>query len=206
VCTHAIIHLSYEVYLYKKLKGGWENLPDTKKLTKICVSLLKKSIIAFHVYVFTSDMSAVYLVIGNSNIKGITTGGGIRVFSVTHFINIVCHKTGSYARLLWKRLISDTSKFTEVKEALVLAVPSTKIRKFTTPGMTIEGLQKLLCMLKLDEDIRPIVEDTFARYMNGDTSMLIEVDLNSTVSPENLHYNFEPPLTGSLHKKQKNIK
>jgi hypothetical protein len=149
-------------------------------------------------------MSAVYLVIGNSNIKGITTSDGMKVFSTTEFIKIVCRKTGSYARLLWKRLTSDTSKFIEIKEALVLAIPSTKIRKFTTPGMTIDGLQELLWLLKVDEDIRPIVEDTFTRYMNGDTSMLIEVDLNSTVSPENLHYNFEPPLTDSLHKKQKN--
>lgn len=151
-------------------------------------------------------MSAVYLVLGNETVRGMSTRAGLQVFSALDFINIVCHKTGSYARLLWKRLIRDTSKFTEVKEALVSAVPSTKIRKFTTPGMTIEGLQELLCMLKVDEDIRPIVEDTFARYMNGDTSMLIEVDLNSTVSPENLHYNFEPPLTGSLHKKQKKCK
>ena len=151
-------------------------------------------------------MSAVYLVICDSTVKGITTGDGMWVFSVTDFINLVCQKTGSYARLLWKRLIYDTSKFTEVKEALVLAVPSTKIRKFTTPGMTIEGLQELLCMLKVDEDIRLIVEDTFARYMSGDTSMLIDVDLNSTVSPVSLPYNFEPPLTGSLHKKQKNTK
>jgi hypothetical protein len=142
-------------------------------------------------------MSTVYLVIGNSNIKGITTSEGMRVFSVTDFINIVCRKTGSYARLIWKRLTSDTSKFTEIKEALVLAVPSTKIRKFTTPGMTIDSLQELLCLLKVDEDIRPIVEDTFARYMNGDTSMLIEVDLNMTVSPENLHYNFKPPTRAS---------
>lgn len=148
-------------------------------------------------------MSAVYLVIGNATVKGITDSHGLKVFCVTDFIKIVCRKTGSYARLLWKRLTSDTSKFTEVKEAFVLAVPSTKLMKLTTPGMTITGLQELLCLLKVDEDIRPIVEDTFARYMSGDTSMLIEVDLNSTVSPENLHYNFEPPLTGSLHKKQK---
>jgi len=139
-------------------------------------------------------MSAVYLVIGNSTVKGITSSDGVKVFSVTDFINLVCRKTGSYARLLWKRLTSDTSKFTEVKEALVLAVPSTNIMKFTTPGMTITGLQELLCMLKVDEDIRPIVEDTFARYRSGDTSMLIEVDLNSTVCPENLHYNFAPPV------------
>jgi hypothetical protein len=151
-------------------------------------------------------MSAVYLVIGNSNIKGITTSEGMKVFSAIEFINKVCRKTGSYARLLWKRLTSDTSKFIEIKEALVLAVPSSKIRKFTTPGMTIDCLQELLCLLKVDEDIRPIVEDTFTRYMNGDTSMIIEVDLNSTVSPENLHYNFKPPLTHSLHMKQKNTK
>jgi hypothetical protein len=69
--------------------------------------------------------------------------------------------------------------------------------KFTTPGMSVLGLQRLLMILdnKVNEDVRPIVEDTLARYMNGDTSMLAEVDLDSIVSPDNLHYNFGPPIT-----------
>ncbi len=55
---------------------------------------------------------------------------------------------------------------------------------------------------KVDENFHTIVETTFARYMSGDRSMIIEVDLNSTVPFFNakpygdilsLHYNFKPP-------------
>ena len=56
----------------------------------------------------------------------------------------------------------DTSKFVEFKEDLVLAVPSTNIMKYTTPGMTVMGLQRLQCILekKVTEDFRTIVEAT----------------------------------------------
>jgi hypothetical protein len=74
---------------------------------------------------------------------------------------------------------------------------SNKIIKSTTPGMTILGLQRLLMILdnKANKDVRPVVEDTLARYVNGDTSMLTEVDLDSRESHDNFHYNFAPPLT-----------
>ncbi len=85
----------------------------------------------------------------------------------------------------------------EVKKDLFLDIQRNKVVKFTTPGMTILGLQRLLMILdnKVNEDVRPVVEDTLARYMNGDTSMLTEVDLDSTESPDNFHYNFAPPIT-----------
>jgi hypothetical protein len=142
-------------------------------------------------------MHAVYLVLGDDSVMGMTTAHFIQIFSVTDFIRIVCRTTESYARLLWKRLKRDTSKFTEVKKDLFLGMQSNKVMKFTTPGMTILGLQRLLMILdnKVNEDVRQIVEDTLAHYMNGDTSMLTEVDLVSTLPPDNLHYNIAPPLT-----------
>ncbi len=150
------------------MQGDLErNLPGTKKLTKIWT------------------------------LRGMTTAHFIQIFSVTDFIRIVCRTTESYARLLWKRLKRDTSKFTEVKKDLFLGMQSNKVMKFTTPVMTILGLQRLLMILdnKVNEDVRPVVEDTLARYMNGDTSMLTEVDLDSRESHDNLHYNIAPPIT-----------
>jgi hypothetical protein len=142
-------------------------------------------------------MHALYLVIGDESVRGMTTAHFIQIFSVTDFIRIVCRTTESYARLLWKRLKRDTTKFMEVKKDLFLDIQRNKVVKSTTPGMTILGLQRLLMVLdnKVNEDVRPIVEDTLARYVNGDTSMLTEVDLDSTESHDNFHYNFAPPLT-----------
>jgi len=142
-------------------------------------------------------MHALYFVIGDSIIRGMTTAHSVQIFSVTDFIRIVCRTTESYPRLLWKRLKCNTSKFTEVKKDLFLDIQSNKVVKSTTPGMTILGLQRLLMVLdnKVNEDVRPIVEDTLARYVNGDTSMLTEVDLDSRESHDNLHYNIAPPIT-----------
>ena len=128
----------------------------------------------------------------------------MQVFSIYDFINLVCQKTGSYSRHLWKRLICKTSKFTEIKEALVLPMPNSNMMKYTTPVMTVTGLQTLLCILdkKVSEEYRMLVETTFAGYNSGDTSM--EVDLKPTIPLFNtkicgdllsLHYNFAPPMT-----------
>jgi hypothetical protein len=173
-------------------------------------------------------MSAIYLkpvaddiVMDNALIRGITTYDNMQVFAVYDYINIVCRKTGQYAKRVWRELIRDTSKFSEVQKELLLAIPSTKIMNFKTPGMTVMGLQRLLYILdkKVDQDLRPIVYMTLARYIEGDRSMVIEVDLSVTshgpiqktkdiLARHNtlfntklhgnllrLHYNFEPPKT-----------
>ena len=75
--------------------------------------------------------------------------------------------------------------------------------KYTTPGMTVMGLQRLLCILdkKVSEEYHTLVEATFDRYMAGETYMLEEIDLKPTISLFNtkehgeilsLHYNFMP--------------
>jgi hypothetical protein len=108
-------------------------------------------------------------------------------------------KNRTHVKKLWKTLSRDTSKLTEVKQALVLAVPSTKMRKLTTSGMTVMELQSLLDVLgnRVHVELRMIVEATFARYMAGDRSMIIEVDLNATVHEQipSLNYNFKPPTS-----------
>ena len=152
-------------------------------------------------------MSVVYLkIVDDVSVRGITTLDGIHIFSAYDFISAVCKKTGSYSRLLWKRLICDTSKFKHVNEDLLLASTSTKIRRRVTPGLTVSGLQRLLHIIhkKMPEDSHTIVESILSLYMTGDRSMIIEVDLNSTVTLFDaksyrdilsLHYNFEPPVT-----------
>ena len=82
------------------------------------------------------NMHALYLVIGDETLRGMTTAHFIQIFSVTDFIRIVCRTTESYARLLWKRLKRDTSKFTEVKKDLFLGIQSNKIIKSTTIANT----------------------------------------------------------------------
>ena len=151
------------------------------------------------------DMSILHLKLGDANVKGITTGDGVQVFSIYDFINVACQKTGTYSRKKWKSLISNTSKFTEFTEDLDLPTTTRKTR-WTTPGMSIMGLQTLLHLMnkEVKEDSRIIIEATFARYMQGDTSMITEVDLKTRSSLFNtkkyghvlrLHYNFEPPST-----------
>jgi hypothetical protein len=152
-------------------------------------------------------MSVVYLkLVNDETVRGITTRDGMQIFSTYDFLNLVCQKTGSYSRPLWKRLISKNSEFIEIEKDLVLAIPSTKRIKHRTPGMTVMGLQKLLHMLnkKVTGDMYTSVETTLVRYMNGDTSMVIELDLNKTIrrfrkqsymNNLSLHYNFEPPRT-----------
>jgi len=151
-------------------------------------------------------MSILHLKLGDTNVKGITTRDGVQVFSIYDFINVACQKTGTYSRKKWKRLISNTSKFTEVTEDLGLPTTNNRKTRWTTPGMTIMGLQTLLHIMnkEVKEDSRIIIEATFARYMQGDTSMITQVDLKTRSSLFNtkkyghvlrLHYNFEPPST-----------
>jgi hypothetical protein len=101
-------------------------------------------------------MSILHLKLGDTNVKGITTRDGVQVFSIYDFINVVCQKTGTYSRKKWKRLISNTSKFTEVTEDLVVPATTTRKTKWTTPGMTIMGLQTLLYIMnkEVNEDFR----------------------------------------------------
>jgi hypothetical protein len=63
--------------------------------------------------------------------------------------------------------------------------------------MTVPGLKALLDVLgnhQVSAACRRVVEDIFARYMLGDKSMLVQINLNDKVHRiPSFSYNFQPP-------------
>ena len=80
---------------------------------------------------------------------------GMQVFSVYDFINLVCQKNGTYSRQVWKRLISEDSKFKDEFEFTMVYLKlqnvtlshTQKRRTCRIPVMTLRGLQRLLMIL-----------------------------------------------------------
>jgi len=151
-------------------------------------------------------MSVVYLLLGGEDciIGGIITPDGFHVFSIYDFLQIVLisGKSRKYVAKVWKDICRRHSHFMEVQGTLGLAVPSTKMRKAEpTAGTTIMGLKGLLDVLgnTVAAACRKVVEDIFARYIAGDRSMLVEVNLNDKEHPQipDLNYNFQPPTASS---------
>ena len=144
-------------------------------------------------------MYAVYLKFGSHmTLRGMVAWDGMHVFSILDFMMLICHnKTEKYAKRIWNNLKKDTAKFMELQHYFGSSVPNTDV----IPGTTVMGLRALMNVLgnTVNEDFRPLVEDTFARYIAGDWSMLTVVDWNSPVHEQNLrqHYNFKP-LTASI--------
>jgi hypothetical protein len=147
-------------------------------------------------------MSVVYLLLGgddSSIISGIITSDDYHVFSVYDFMQKVMlgNKSRKYVTNLWETL-SRYPQFMEVQGTLGLAVPSTKMPKTKpTSDMTIVGLRAVLDVLgnSVSENCRKTVEDIFARYMAGDSSMLVFVNLDNKEHPQipRFSYNFQPP-------------
>ena len=151
-------------------------------------------------------MSVVYLLLGGHDeiVKGIITPDGFHIFSIYDFMKIVMigNKSHTYVKREWKKLSSQHSQFMEVGGTLALAVPSSKMPNTApTAGTTIAGLKGVLDVLgnSVAPARRKTVEDIFARYMLGDRSMVVEVNLNATVHPQipRLSYNFQPPTASS---------
>ena len=151
-------------------------------------------------------MSVVYLLLGGHDeiVKGIITPDGFHIFSIYDFMQIVMigKKSHTYVKREWKKLSSHHSHFMEVRGTLALAVPSSKMPNTApTAGTTIAGLKGVLDVLgnSVAGARRKTVEDIFARYMLGDRSMVVEVNLNATVHPHipRLSYNFQPPTASS---------
>jgi hypothetical protein len=151
-------------------------------------------------------MSVVYLLLGGRDeiVKGIITPDGFHVFSIYDFMQIVMigNKNHTYVKKEWKKLSRQHSNFMEVGGTLALAVPSSKMpKKPPTAGTTVAGLKGVLDVLgnSVAETRRKTVGDIFARYMLGDRSMVVEVNLNATVHPQmpRLSYNFQPPTASS---------
>ena len=151
-------------------------------------------------------MSVVYLLLGGHDeiVKGIITPDGFHIFSIYDFMQIVMigRKSHTYVKREWNKLSSQHSHFMEVRGTLALAVPSSKMpKKAPTAGTTVAGLKGVLDVL--GNSVAPArhktVGDIFARYMLGDRSMVVEVNLNATVHPQipRLSYNFQPPTASS---------
>ncbi len=136
----------------------------------------------------------------NATVYGTTTPDGLQVFSVYDFISKVYQKQKNcHARCVWKRLTSTKSNYKDevvrmtydffilnpyIKNQLNHAQSNVQIK---TPGMTLVGLSSLLVILhelrwpfvgnhKVDADFQKIVDGLLTRAMNGDTSMIEEID------------------------------
>ena len=154
----------------------------------------------------TTQMSVVYLLLGGgyTNIGGIFTPDGFHVFSIHDFMLIVLtgKKSRKYVQNLWACICRQHSQFMEVPGTLALAVPSTKMpKRKPIAGTTVAGLSAVLNVLGsgVAPDCRKVVEDIFARYMLGDRSMIVEVNLHHTQHPQipRLSYNFQPPTASA---------
>ena len=134
-------------------------------------------------------MSVAYLLLGGRDavVKGIITPDGFYVFSIYEFMEIVLigGKRRKYVVDLWDTLSRQNTQFMEVQGTLALAVPSKKMPKAApTAGTTVIGLRGVLDVLgnRVSENCRKTVEYIFARYMLGDRSMIVEVNLNRKIT------------------------
>ena len=155
-------------------------------------------------------MSVVYLLLGGRDavVRGIITPDGFYVLSIYAFLQIVLisgtehRKSLDYVKKLWKNVCRQHSHFMEVEGTVPLAVPSTKMPKTPpTAGTTIEGLKGVLDVMgsRVSAANRKVFEDIFARYIVGDRSMFVQVNLNVPVHPQIplFSYNLQPPTASS---------
>ena len=110
-------------------------------------------------------------------VHGISTPEGI-FFSVYDFINVVCHKDGTYGCQIWIRLNNGQFKFRLNATVAHLRGLPKKTRK-PTPVMTmdelailIEGLGK---RVSVRFDFHRMFNDTYTLFKSGDRSMLEEI-------------------------------
>ncbi len=154
-------------------------------------------------------MSVAYLLLGGPDadekcdtfVEGIVTPDRFHIFGIIDFLQISLRgkKTRKYAEKLWKTICRQNSQFMYVPGTLDLLVPSTNMPKGKpTAGTTVAGLRAVLNVLgrnHVTDTNRKVLEDIFARYVAGDRSMIVEVDLNAHVHPQipRFSYNFQPP-------------
>jgi hypothetical protein len=158
-------------------------------------------------------MSVVYLLLGGPDadqkseqfIGGIVTPDHCLVFSIYEFLEkVLIYKSRkppsrTYVKKFWKTLCTRNPQFMEVQGTLDLAVRSSKMPKYPpTAGTTVAGLRGILDVLgrnDVTDANRKGLEDIFARYHAGDTSMLVFVNLDDKEHPQipRFSYNFQPP-------------
>ena len=138
-------------------------------------------------------------------IGGIVTPDHCLVFSIYDFLQRVLVYIGgkppsrTYVKKFWKTLCRRNPQFMEVQGTLDLAVRSSKMPKYPpTAGTTVAGLWAVLHVLgrnDVTDANRKGLEDIFARYHAGDTSMLVFVNLDDKEHPQIPRFscNFQPP-------------
>ena len=162
-------------------------------------------------------MSVVYLLLGGPDadqkseqyIGGIITPDHCFVFSIYDFLQkILIFINGKppsrmYVKDFWKKLCKRNPQFMEVQGTLDLAVRSSKMPKYPpTAGTTVAGLWAVLHVLgrnDVTDANRKGLENIFARYHAGDTSMLVFVNLEDKEHPQipRFSYNFQPPTVSN---------
>ena len=119
---------------------------------------------------------------------------GLHVFAVYDFITISCDKkdNGSYARIIFGRLIADNSKYKDKILKLCSYVKFPGQGQRNTPTMTIEGLQMLLQILdcKVCEAFKQEASKILQRYLDGDTSMCAEIEENKAMGKAKSYQKF----------------
>ena len=108
---------------------------------------------------------------------------GTQAFSVFDFISVVCQKAGWQSRQVWTRLLH-THKQPPFMYLTVSFQSDTSNPMHETPGMTVQGLLRLLLVLdtKVAARFHQIAQDTLQRSLAGDASM-ITVDRPPTPPP-----------------------
>ncbi len=158
-------------------------------------------------------MSVVYLLLGGPDadqkseqfIGGIITPDHCLVFSIYEFLEkVLIYNRGkprsrTYVKGLWNTICKQNPQFMQVQGTLDLAVRSSKMPRYPpTAGTTVAGLWAVLHVLgsnHVTDANRKGLEDIFARYHAGDTSMLVFVNLDDKEHPQipRFSYNFQPP-------------
>jgi hypothetical protein len=154
------------------------------------------------------SMSVAYLLLGGPDVsqrcdpfvKGIVTPERLHVFSIIDFLQIVLRVciNRKHAEKLWQTICKQNPQFMYVPGTLDLLSPSKKMpENKPTAGTTVAGLRAVLDVLgrnHVTDANRKVLEDIFARYHAGDTSMIVEIDLNAKEHKiPRFNYNFQPP-------------
>jgi hypothetical protein len=156
-----------------------------------------------------SNMSVVYLLLGGPDtdqkseqyVGGIITPDHCLIFSIYDFLEkiLIGNRNRTYVKWLWKTICNQNPHFMQVQGTLDLAVRSSKMPKYPpTTGTTVAGLRAVLDVLDrshVTDANRKGLENIFARYHTGDTSMLVFVNLDDKEHPQipRFSYNFQPP-------------
>ena len=115
-------------------------------------------------------------------VRGMVSPDGTHRFSVYDFICLAAQKPteSNYGRVTYARLISDKSEFKNEIKNTTLRIRFERGRGQLTPVATVEGLVKLLTILgdKVSQAFRVEAFDILTRYLNGDTSLCMEIHEN----------------------------